>query len=171
MSRATYHLWLKPSGTVCKTLARSIRHLANELGGPTFDPHVTLLGDLIGTEQEHVQRSRIAARQLRPFSITLSEVSYLNQYFQCLFMRVEKSPPVISAHMLVRRVFEKPDAAYMPHLSLAYGFHPESRKMAAINRLSPDLPISFEVTGLFLIKAESNDPKDWHEIASCPFAA
>jgi 2'-5' RNA ligase len=169
MSRATYHLWLKPSGAFRDTLTRTIRKLAHELGSPTFEPHVTLLADLIGTEQDHVRRSRIAARQLRPFSIILNQPSYLNQYFQCLFMRVQQTPSLMSAHSLVRRVFEKPEDSYMPHLSLAYGSHPESRKRDIIGELSPEVETSFDVTALFLIRAESNDPKEWHEINSCPF--
>jgi hypothetical protein len=44
MSRATYDLWFKPSGPACDVLARTIRELAHELGGPKFEPHVTLLG-------------------------------------------------------------------------------------------------------------------------------
>ncbi len=169
MSHATYHLWLKPSGTVCDTLGQTIRQLAHQLDGPVFEPHVTLLADLIGTEQEHVQRSSIAAHELRPFNITISEPSYLNQYFQCLFMRVEQTPSLMNAHTLIRQVFEKPNEPYMPHLSLAYGLYPESLKRNIISELSLDVRISFEVTGLFLIRAESDDPRDWHEIGSYPF--
>jgi 2'-5' RNA ligase len=169
MSRATYHLWLKPSGKVSATLARTIQYLANELGGPVFDPHVTLLADLIGTEREHIQRTRIAAQQLRPFRIILGEPAYLNQYFQSLFMRVEQAPSLMNAHALARQIFEKPLAPFMSHLSLAYGVYQESRKIAIINKLSRGVRTSFEVTALFLIKAESNDPQDWYEITNCPF--
>jgi hypothetical protein len=62
MSRATYHLWIKPTGAVRDTLVQTIQELAHELGGPMFEPHVTLLGSLIGTEQEHTQRSEIVTR-------------------------------------------------------------------------------------------------------------
>lgn len=151
------------------TLGQTIRQLARQLGAPVFEPHVTLLADLIGTKQEHIQRSRIAAQQSRSFNITLSQLSYLDQYFQCLFMRVAQTPRLMNAHTLVRQVFEKPNEPYMPHLSLAYGSYPESLKRNIISELSLDVRISFEVTALFLIRAESNDPKDWHEIGSYPF--
>ena len=171
MSPATYHLWVKPSGAVREMLVQTIRELAHELGGPVFEPHVTLLADLIGTEQEHTQRSRIATRQLQPFEIILSEPSYRTQYFQCLFMRVEQTPSLMSANALARRIFQKPKEIYRPHLSLAYGSHPASRKKAVIHNLPPDVRTSFEVTTLSLIRADSRDPKEWHEIATYPFAS
>ena len=66
MSGATYHLWVKPSGAVRDLLAQTIRELARELGGPVFEPHITLLGDLAGTEEEHIQRSQIATSAIAP---------------------------------------------------------------------------------------------------------
>jgi 2'-5' RNA ligase len=169
MSHATYHLWVKPTGSVRDTLVRIIQELAHELGGPVFEPHVTLLGDLIGTEREHTQRSEIVTQQLRPFKITLSEPSSLSEYFQCLFMRAERTPSLMKANALARRIFQKPDETYMPHLSLAYGSYPESSKRAIIRNLPPYVRTCFEVTALSLIRADSGDPKDWHEIALYPF--
>ena len=84
-------------------------------------------------------------------------------------MRAEQTPPLISANALVKRIFQKPDEIYMPHLSLAYGLYPESRKRAIIRDLPPDVKTSFEVTAFSLIKAESDDPNEWHEISTCPF--
>ena len=145
--------------TVRDTLVQTIHELAHELGSPVFEPHVTLLAGLIGTEQEHAQRSRIVAQQLRPFNIILSEPSYRTEYFQCLFMRVEQTPVSDERECLARRVFQKPDETYMPHLSLVYGSYPESRKKAIIRNLPSDVRTSFEVTALSLIRADSSDPE------------
>ena len=169
MSPATYHLWVKPSGAVRDTLVQTIREFAHELGGPVFEPHVTLLEGLLGTEGEHIQRSQIATPQLRPFNITLSQPSYGTQYFQCVFMRAEQTPPLIGANALVKRIFQKPDETYMPHLSLVYGLYPESRKRAIIRKLPPDVKTCFEVTAFSLIRADSDDPNEWYEITTCPF--
>ena len=169
MSVATYHLWVKPSGAVRDMLAQTIRELARELGGPVFEPHVTLLGNLAGTEEEHIQRSQIATPQLQPFNIILSQPSYGTQYFQCVFMRAEQTPPLISANTVVKRIFKKPDEIYMPHLSLVYGLYPESRKRNIIRKLPPDVKTRFEVTAFSLIRADSNDPNEWHEISIFSF--
>ena len=90
-------------------------------------------------------------------------------YFQCFFMRAEQTPLPNEGERSGQRIFQKPDEIYLPHLSLAYGSYPESRKRAIIHELPPDVQTSFEVTAFSLIKAESDDPKDWHEISTCPF--
>lgn len=170
MTLATYHLWLKPNGAVRGLLVQTIQKLADELGSPVFEPHVTLLANLIGTEEEHIQRSRIAAQQLQSFEVMLIDPAHDTTYFQCLFLRIEQTPSLMNAHTVARRVFEKPAEIYMPHLSLAYGLYAESLKRNIICDLPSDLRTSFEVTALSLLKAESDDPRDWHQIGSYPFA-
>jgi len=59
MTVTTYHLWLKPSGPSYEVLAGLIRDLAKELSAPVFEPHVTFLGDLEGSEQDHMNRAGI----------------------------------------------------------------------------------------------------------------
>ena len=136
-----------------------------------FAPHVTLLGHLEGSEGEHQRRVQVLARELRPFPIVLTDAAHADAYFQCLFLRVQESAAVTDAHARARRVFGGPDRAYMPHLSLVYGVYPTDRKRAIIARLRPELRTSFDASTVDLIKAESEDPKDWREIASVPFAA
>lgn len=171
MTEATYHLWLKPTGSPYDMLAGAIHELARELAAPVFEPHVTLLGHLEGTEREHTRRTKALARELRPFSIVLTEAAHGDTRFQCLFMRVQASAAVMDAHARARRLFHRGKGAYMPHLSLAYGLFPEGRRREMIARLPAALRTSFEVSAVYLIKAESEDPKDWHEIRSVSFGA
>lgn len=56
----------------------------------------------------------------------------------------------------------------LPHLSLAYGFYPEATKKLIINGVTADICASFEAKALHLIRAESHEPKDWHQIAHFP---
>ena len=67
MSKGSYYLWFKPSGMAYDILARTIRELAKQLGGPVFEPHVSLIGSLEGTEEELAQqteRIRTSARAI-----------------------------------------------------------------------------------------------------------
>ncbi|MGH8010434.1 MAG: hypothetical protein ACREQ3_25855 [Candidatus Binatia bacterium] len=102
MGSSSYHLWLKPSGSAYDVLAETIRELARELNAPVFEPHVTLLGHLEGSEQNHVERTQQLARELHPFQVVLTEPSYQNEYFQCLFMRVQQTPAVMNPNALAR---------------------------------------------------------------------
>ena len=169
MTDATYHLWLKPNGDARISLTEAILELSLELGSPPFEPHVTLLANLKGTETEHLKKSKLLANTLQPFEIVLTEASYGDSYFQCLFMFVQQTPVLMRAHALARSIFESAETPYMPHLSLVYGSYPPAKKREIIQNLPEHLSTSFTTTNLFLIRANSGDPKDWHEVSSCPF--
>ena len=164
MSATTYHLWLKPSGATYDGLAATIQELARELNAPVFEPHVTLLS-LEGTEREHVRRTKELARQLKPFLVILTGLSHQDEYFQCFFIDVERSAQVLKANALAKQVFQQAERAYAPHLSLLYGLYPEMRKQTLVARLRSSVPASFEANAIHLIRADSDDPKDWHEIS------
>ncbi len=166
MSKGSYYLWFKPSGTAYDILACTIRDLANQLGGPVFEPHVSLIGSLEGTEAELAQQTEEFARQLEPFTMVLTEPSYGDQHFQCIFMLVEQTAPIMNAYALARDFFHKPNQAFVPHLSLAYGSYPDSRKRLIIGKLSPDVRACFDVSTLYLIRADTPDPINWHQIAA-----
>jgi 2'-5' RNA ligase len=167
MSATTYHLWLKPSGPTYDRLAGTIRDLARELDAPVFEPHVTLLS-LEGANDQHVRRTAGLARQLKPFPVALADLSYRDEYFQCFFINVERDTQVLKANALAKQVFQQRDSAYAPHLSLVYGLYPEARKKELIARLRSGIPASFEANAIHLIRADSGDPKDWHETSIAP---
>ncbi|MER3423167.1 MAG: hypothetical protein C4293_08000 [Nitrospiraceae bacterium] len=163
----TYHLWLKPSGRAYELLAAAIQTLARQLQAPVFEPHVTLLGRLIGTEHELLAQAEQLAEKLRPFHIVLTEPSYREEYFQCLFLKVKETPSILNAHTAASQLFShEHGSAYMPHLSLVYGLYPQELKQEVIAGLSPDLRMTFDTTVLCLVRADSHDPKDWHELCA-----
>ena len=151
----------------CAKLAATIRQLARELNAPVFEPHVTLLS-LEGTEREHVRRTAELAHQLEAFPIVLTGLAYGSEYFQCLFANVQRTTRVMNANIVAKQVLDQTEKTYTPHLSLVYGLYPEERKREIIARLRSRLPASFEATAIHLIRAESGDPKDWHEISVVP---
>lgn len=171
MSAGSYYLWFKPSGVAYDILMRTIRQLAEELSGPVFEPHISLIGNLEGTEEELAKQTEQLAHQLEPFKAVLTEPSYRDDHFQCLFILVEQTCSIMDAHAIATNFFHKPNQAFMPHVSLAYGSYPESRKRLIIDKLPPDVRTCFDATTLYLIRADSQDPKDWHQIAAAPLTA
>jgi 2'-5' RNA ligase len=165
----TYHLWLKPKGRAYDVLARAIRTLASELDVEPFEPHATLLAYLDGTEQDHRRRAAELGGRLPPCECILTKAAYLNEHFRCLFMLVEPTPAIMTCHSTAATVFGKRDEPYMPHVSLVYGSLAESRKKEIIQALSPDVRTSFIATSVILLRSESMQPKDWHEVAEFPF--
>ena len=169
MHTPTYHLWLAPSGETYGALAAVIRNLARELGAPVFEPHVTLMADLEGTEREHLRRTKALAERLEPTRIGLTEPSYTDEFFRCLFMHVDPTPDVMRLRTLAAEVFECDPQPFMAHLSLVYGSFASSLKQAAIRRLPSEVRTSFMVEALHLIRADSMAPHDWHEMARFAF--
>jgi 2'-5' RNA ligase len=165
----TYHLWLKPSDRAYDVLARTIRDLADELHLAGFEPHVTLLAYLDGTEAEHRRRAEELASRLSSFECVLTKAAYLDEHFRCLFMVVDPTPDIMICHTRAAEAFDKSPEPYMPHVSLVYGTLPESQKKEIIARLAPEVRAPFVVERLILLKSESAEPKDWHEIAEYPF--
>jgi hypothetical protein len=168
LSAATYHYWFKPSGAAYDILAQTIHDLARELNAPTFEPHISLIGNLDGTEKELIHKTEELARQLESFKAVLTEASYRESHFQSLFMLVEPTPPLMKAHAIASDFFAKPYQDFMPHVSLLYGSYAESRKKLIIDKLPAHVRTTFEVTALYLVRADSPDPKDWHETGPFP---
>ena len=165
---STYHLWLKPAGDVFEELAATIRDLAGELNGPVFEPHVTLLS-LKGTDKElHVRATTDAAGRLEPIPIAFTGLSHGTEYFKCLFATVQETSQVLNAHAVARDVCDGIDAAYLPHLSLLYGHYPGELKSQIVERLRHRLPGPFVAKAIHLIRADSRDPKDWHDVFAAP---
>ncbi|HKN86702.1 MAG TPA: 2'-5' RNA ligase family protein [Nitrospiraceae bacterium] len=160
-----YHLWLKPSSRASDQFAGVIQQFALELDAPTFDPHITLLGNVNGSEAQHVASSNELARRLRPFPINVSGPAFGENYFHCVFLVAEMTPPLLHAHALACQIFhQERNSHYLPHLSLVYGRYSESRKKDIIAKLPASLYHPFEATHLSLIRAGSEDPKDWREV-------
>jgi len=166
----TYHLWLQPSGKIYDILAKTIAELSNAYQAPFFEPHVTLLGSLPGTEEEITGRSSQLGTSLQPFDIQLTEPAYGDQYFQCVFLKVQETLAMMNAHELAKRLFAIGTSPYMPHLSLLYGHYSIERKDKIAAAIPETLRFSFTVDTIDLIRAGSEDPKDWLPILSVPLS-
>ena len=59
--------------------------------------------------------------------------------------------------------------AFDPHVSLLYGLYPERVKQEIITALPPDLPETWLVSRLQLIRADSTNPQDWQVVESLDF--
>jgi len=167
----TYFLWLEPTGKTHELLATTIAHLSQEHGGPLFDPHVTLLGDIAGQAGKLLHKAEKLAHALFPFGLTLTVPAFQDQYFRCVFMRVEETSILLEAHTLARKVFHKEDALpYMPHLSLLYGSYPRSLKEQIIGTVSKSLSVQFTASAVTLFRVEGNSPKDWRKLQTFGFS-
>lgn len=165
-----YSIWLMPTGGVYHQLGEIISQLSKKYSTPNFEPHVTLLGNLIGPREDLISKTLKLAEQLKPFEIKLKGADYFDEYFKCLFIRAQKSKEAIEANNIAREVFNlKPDPEYMPHLSLMYGDLGLKTKEEILANLGKEFDISFEVRGIHLFST-TGEVKDWYKIKELPLS-
>jgi 2'-5' RNA ligase len=164
-----YSIWLKPTGEVRAELAGIISRLSREYSTPLFEPHVTLIGQLNGQEEELIAQTRQLAGQVRPFVVQLGEVGYLDTFYRCLFIHVQETEPVMEANAQARKVFHREaDDQYMPHLSLLYGNLPPAVKEEIIRRIGRTFHRSFPVDRIHLVSTQG-ETKDWYQLGEFVF--
>ena len=166
----TYHLWAAPTGKAYDILMKTITDLSRAYHAPVFEPHVTLLGSLPGTEEDISVRCFELGGSLTPFDILLTEPAYGDQYFQCVFLKTQETPALMNAHELTRRLFVKDPIPYMPHLSLLYGHYSIELKDKIASTLSQSLRLNFTVDIIHLIRSKSEHPMDWASILAVPLS-
>jgi len=155
-----------PTGDVCDRLARIIHRLSARYGGPQFSPHVTLLGSCVGPRRDLICRSARVAAALRPFTIRLEEIDFLDEYFRCLFVHAALTEPLRKAHQAARQAFgHEREPAFMPHLSLLYGNFPHSLKEGILAEMGRRLDLQFKVRSLHLYRTDG-EPRPWRRVAS-----
>ncbi len=159
-----YSLWLMPSGSVYNKLSKIISKLSERYSTPYFEPHVTLLGRLIGNEEEILSKASQLADCIRPYEIRLNKVDFLDEYFRCLFIRTDINEPVLSANLSARKLFNlQQDPEYMPHLSLMYGkFGPEVKK-GIVTEIGNEFNLKFDVRSIYLFST-GNNVEEWHNV-------
>jgi len=162
-----YSIWLMPSGEIYDKLAEIISQLSKKYSTPNFEPHLTLLGNLIGPEEDLISKTSKIAKQLKPFEIKLKRADYLDEYFKCLFIRAGKTKEVVEANNITREIFNlKPDPEYIPHLSLMYGDLSSKTKEGILADLGKEFDISFEVKSIHLFST-TGEVKDWSKVKEC----
>ena len=129
---------------------------------PLFEPHITLLGNIILPQEEIIEKAHRLAKLLRPFEAELGEIDISSTYWQSVFVRIKGSASLIDAYFKATEVFSKENEVFMPHMSLVYGDF-DARTRAEIARQIRIPKLKFEVSKLIVTPATS-DPQEWVHI-------
>jgi hypothetical protein len=164
-------LWLMPTGEPRDRLASLIVRLAERFSTPPFPPHVTLLpGIEKPSEDDVLSTSRALAVALRPFPLRLLAVEGKDEPFRCLFVRAAADEPLVAAHAAASCAFgRRPDAGFLPHLSLVYGRLPDDAKADLAAALSGLVASRFPVARLHVWRTEG-PVAEWQELGALDLA-
>lgn len=159
-----YALWLMPGEPLFSRLAAEIAKLSRELATPLFEPHITLLAEITLPEEQVLARAIKVASALRPFQVELGDVSYLDEYFRCLFVRVVPTGALLNAHRAAREAFgQHGGPPYEPHLSLVYGKLGIETKRKIADGLVSLAGRKFAVKNLVVYRVRGA-PSDWNPV-------
>mmetsp|Transcript_34080 Transcript_34080/g.86256 ORF Transcript_34080/g.86256 Transcript_34080/m.86256 type:complete len:190 (-) Transcript_34080:418-987(-) len=118
----SYSIWLSPApdSPLYAQLEKEMGALRAEYGGPQFQPHVTLLGDIRRPRDDVAATAQALAAQIKPYRINLLNVTRGTFYYQCVFALAARDEAVMAAGAAARRAYDMGDKPHMPHLSLLY---------------------------------------------------
>lgn len=158
---ARYSLWLLLPREAQERVQALIARLSARLGTPAFEPHITLLGSLTGTEEDLRRRTRALAGTIESFEVRLLEAAWLDEYYRCLFVEVAPSRALQDAHEAAKRQFDRRlDADFYPHLSLVYGELEEKEKEQILDDIGRYFDESIRIEELALYDT-SGPPPVW----------
>jgi len=148
-------LWLTLDGPAGTRLRELIASLVGRLGGPTFEPHVTLLPGLARPEAEVLARGAELALALAPFPVRLTRVGGRDEYFRCLYVEADGGAALAEAFALACRALGHfPREPFFPHVSLAYGRLEPAARAALCKELAPLAQGRGEARQLSLVRTE-----------------
>jgi 2'-5' RNA ligase len=157
-------IWLMPTGHVCEELSKTIFRLSNQYATPRFPPHVTLIAGLTGDDKELLTQTSLLASRIRPLEIVLTTMHYLDEYFKCLFFRVEETPALLEANRTARTIFHRErDPGFMPHLSMVYGSFDLETKRQMVQIIGTGFNGTFRAGSVHLYSTHG-EPEDWRRV-------
>lgn len=163
MKSKGYTLWLVPTGEVFRKFSNIINKLAKDYDAPVFDPHVTLLGEIMQPEDECIVKTKQLVKNQKPFIVNLEAIGYQDYYWRTLFVYAKKTPNLQNLHERAKKIFDMEVPPYMPHLSLLYGMFPVETKREIIKEIGRQQKASWEVNKVTLVRG--GEIKDWKIVA------
>jgi len=164
-------LWLTPQGAASERLRELIARLAGRLGGPAFEPHVTLVPGLTLPEADVLAGGAALAAGLAPFPILLTRVGGRDEYFRCLYVEADGGAALAELFGRACRLLGHfPREPFFPHLSLAYGRLDPATRASLCKELAQLVQGRCEAGQLVLVRTEG-PASAWSALGSWPLAA
>lgn len=169
---AMQSIWLVPKEPERERLRNLIERVAKVTGGPLFEPHITILGDIPLPASEINRRIGSCIRAAPGFRLMSKEIGVGKSYFESLFLMTELHPVVSELNRLVssRLPSSSNRRPFVPHVSLAYG-RLEPEKMGRIMEIAGGAhPVSLEFDELSIFCASKSIPLEkWFCRETIPF--
>jgi hypothetical protein len=163
-----YSLWAIPSGSMGQNLTHVIEKFAWENSAPRFQPHITILGEILKSESEILEKTEKLTNMFQAFRVSSPQIKQLDTYFRALFLQIKETPEIMQLHANAATLFDMPDVeAYFPNLSLLYGDFSSTQKDEIAQSIDLKFPVSFDIADIQVIKSEG-PPEKWRLVRNFP---
>jgi 2'-5' RNA ligase len=162
-------IWLVPEDEEASLLRRLIVDLAQRLGAPPFEPHVTLRPGLPGPKAKIIRTTgHLLAADLEAMAVPLGPAEGRSQPFRCLYLPIALTFRLVHAHALFRSAFAPGDEEpFEPHLSLVYGLLDEEQKGRLAGELAAKVPGRVRLGAIEIVRTEG-PVETWQSVARFP---
>lgn len=173
-NKSNYFLWLTPSGSDFRQLLALVNSIGHKYGTPLFEPHITLLSGLLGSEKDIESRVSQLSSQFSAFTVHCSNMDWSDDYFRCLYIKVKKEPALVALYKQARKRIpneKKGDFEphnFEPHISLMYGKLAHKTKQELAIKLEKEYPEHLLIDSLSLYRC-SGPPESWRLVKEYPF--
>ncbi len=162
-----FNIWIIPPEPIYSQIKSVINQLSLEYKSSQFKPHMTLLGVFYGENLSEVEQKTKKLTMINKLELTLDAISFSTTYFQSVFVRINSTAKLMQLNLDAKKMFNRENNVFMPHISLLYGDHDMDTREKAASEVK--LPLaSFAVDKFSITSADSNNPKDWKIISTIP---
>lgn len=154
-----YSIWALPEESTERELKDIILFLNKLYGGPSFEPHLTLLGDVKADQKQLACVVDKLAEELTDFNLKLGEVSFSTTFFQSVFIHVLATTKLMEQNLKAKQLLGLENNLFMPHVSLLYGDQDIKTREQASRQVILSNNI-YNVNRLALVPSKC-DPQDW----------
>jgi hypothetical protein len=164
-------LWLIPEPASENLIQEEINNLAQQLGGPVFRPHLTLVTHIEKREPAVLELFQEKLKLLSEIDLEFIKVSTRNTYFQSVFLQASSTSFIMNLNIELRKMFEVEGTHFFnPHLSLFYGVLSAPKFKIASRLLSTTLPIKIRFDRIECHRIEGS-MSSWKKISSQPLCS
>jgi 2'-5' RNA ligase len=163
-----YSVWLVPDrgSEAYHQLEEAIEEYAQlDEDAPEFEPHITVVGGISGSESVLEEGVRSLAEGQDVFDVEFAGVQCSTTRHQCVFLLVEPTAEVLFLHQEAVEVFDVDDGMYVPHLSLIYSDMDVEERLDLVESIDTSVfPSTVQIGELVLVKT-TGPASEWETVA------
>ncbi len=162
-----HSIWLMPDARGHARFSDLIRRHAAELGGPVFEPHITLLGDVAAAPESIISKCAGLFADVGRDIAAVHGVDCTDKYYMSLFADIVLPGRFAdSQHSLSRLFGTDGPVAFRPHLSLTYGQIDRASRSELCRQIVAELAdFTFGLAAVELVAASKEVPvNQWRTV-------